>query len=255
MTYPVAPPPLNPANANLLQELLVERINRYTSQLVQAVGMKVQNGPFAGMLLPRQFSWGGGYLGPKILGSYEAELHTAVEKGIARKPDVVINVGCAEGFYAIGLARRLPKARVFAFDIDEAAQASCAAAAAENGVAEQVTVLGRCDAAQLMELTRGCRRALIVLDCEGGELELLSDDAVKALAHCDLIVELHDFVDRTITSTLTARLAARKVALVREGARDPSGIPLLSPIGSFDRALMVCEFRPELMHWMVSWGR
>ncbi len=168
----------------------------------------------------------------------------------------MINVGCAEGFYAIGLARRLPRAAVYAFDISVDAQAACASAAAENGVADRVTVRGLCDGRQLVELTGGARRALIVMDCEGAEKELLGEETVTQLAHCDMIVELHDFVDRAITPTLTERLAAtHKTATIREGARDPSAHDLLRTIGSFDRAILVCEFRPELMHWMTCWAR
>jgi hypothetical protein len=256
MANPSATSGPQPSSDEQLQQLLGERIHRFTGQLVQVFGMKVQSGPFAGMLLPVKASWGGGYLAPKILGCYEAELHQALEKAIARKPDVVINVGCAEGFYAIGLARRLPKSKVYAFDISAEAQAACASAAAENGVAGHVTVNGLCDGNQLVELTRGARRALIVMDCEGAEKELLGEETVKQLAHCDVIVELHDFVDRSITPSLTERFAGtHKTATIREGARDPSAHGLLRTIGSFDRAILVCEFRPELMHWMTCWAR
>lgn len=256
MTHPDSRSEQELASDRQLQALLGERINRFTRQVAQVFQMKVQDGPFAGMLLPVKASWGGGYLAPKIIGCYEAELHKAVEKAVARKPDVVINVGCAEGFYAIGLARRLPKARVHAFDISSEAQAACASAAAENGVTDRVTVHGLCDGPQLVELTRTSRRALIVMDCEGAERELLSEETAAALAHCDLIVELHDFVDRTITPTLTARFSrTHKTATIREGARDPSACDPLRTLGSFDRAMLVCEFRPELMHWMTCWAR
>jgi len=239
-----------------LQALLAERINRWTGQLAQAFGMTVQGGPFKGMVLPEKSSWSGGYLAPKLLGCYEAELHQSIEKAIERRPSVVINVGCAEGFYAIGLARRLPKAQVHAFDISTDAQTSCALAAERNGVADRVAVHGLCESQQLIDLTKDCKRALIVLDCEGAELQLLDEATVKQLAHCDIIVELHDFVDPSITPTLTQRLAAtHKTKTMREGPRDPAEHTILHTLGSFDRWMLVCEFRPALMRWMVAWAR
>lgn len=239
-----------------LEDLLVERLNGLTRRLAEEFGMQVQRGPFAGMRLPTAFSWGGGYLAPKLLGSYEQELHRAVEKAIARRPDVVINVGCAEGYYSVGLARRLPRARVFAFDIDERAQAACRTAAAENGVADRVTVLGLCDGEQLAGLVASAGRALIVMDCEGGELALLDTPIVPRLLRADLIVELHEFVSRGLTGTLMGRLAAmHKPTLVREGTCMPMEHPALQRLGSFDRALLACEFRPETMQWMVAWSR
>jgi hypothetical protein len=210
---------------------------------------------FAGIGLPTGASWGDGDLAPKLLGCYEAELHPALEKAIARRPEIVVNVGCAEGYYAVGLARRLPEAVVHAFDISEPAQAVCAAAAEKNAVGERVRIGGRCDPATLVELAQG-RRALILMDCEGGERELLDAATTAALAECDVLVECHDFMDRSITPNLTALLQARHEAeAIREGARDPSQYAILRQLNSLDRWLMVCEFRPEVMNWIAAWAR
>lgn len=245
-----------PVDRDALADLAGARIEELTEELVQVIGTTVQAGPFAGMVLPDLKSWGGGFLAPKLLGCYEAELHDALEQAIARQPDVVINVGCAEGFYAIGLARRLPGARVFASDISTEAQRACTIAAHRNGVADRVTVLGECDDSQLVELASGCKRALLVIDCEGAEMQLLSAQAVPQLRHCDMIVELHDFVDRKISPTLGWRLTpTHDITAVREGPRDPAGIQLLQRLGSLERALLVCEGRPELMHWLVCTAR
>ncbi len=215
----------------------------------------VVSGPFENMKLPDQKSWGGGDVVPKSLGCYEAELHGAVEAAIARNPDLVINVGCAEGYYAIGLARRLPGAVVHAFDIDRRAQAVCAAAAEENGVRRRVVVAGECTAAGLAELAAGAKRPLIVMDCEGAETALLAEAAMPHLAHADILVECHDYLDRTITPTLTERLKpGHAVDLILEGARDPTRFEFMQPLSTLDRWLAVCEFRPETMHWLAAWA-
>jgi hypothetical protein len=232
-----------------------ERLQEIGAQLANITKRTVQSGPFKDMLLPLDSSWGEGDLVPKLLGAYEAELHPAIERAIARQPDVVINVGCAEGFYAVGLARRLPHAHVHAFDISEAAQKVCAGAGAENGVGDRLTVHGRCEAQDLVRLVGDAKRALLVIDCEGFELDLLTPDAVAAMGHCDLVVECHDFMNRTITPTLKARFEpTHEVAMVREGPRDPSAFPQLRNLNDLDRWLCVCEFRPEMMYWMAAYG-
>ena len=232
------------------------RVAALTAELVQVLEGKVQNGPFKDMQLPTESSWGFGDIAPKILGCYELELHAALEKAIARSPEIVINVGCAEGYYAVGLARRLPAAKTYAFDIDARAQSVCAAAGALNGVADRLIVQGECTAQHLVDLTRNAKRALIVLDCEGAELALLTPEIARQLAHCDIIVETHDFIDRTITPALFKALSAQHtVEQVREGARDPAGYPVLRQLGSLDRALLTCEFRPEVMYWLLAWAR
>lgn len=218
----------------------------------------VLSGPFAGMRLLAKTSWHDGDAAPKLLRCYESELFPFVERAIRRQPGVVINVGCAEGYYAIGLARRLPGARVFAFDLDEAAQTICREAAAANDTGNRVAVGGLCSAATLVELVRSnaAERPLIVMDCEGGERDLLTEAVVGELRACDAIVECHDFADRTITPMLTQRFGAtHTVETVSEGPRDPAMLPLLRPLSTLDRYLAVCEFRPETMNWVIGWSR
>jgi hypothetical protein len=54
--------------------------------------------------------------------------------------DCVIDVGCAEGYYAVGMARRMPATRVLAFDLDLNTQRVCTELIAKNKVTDRVTV-------------------------------------------------------------------------------------------------------------------
>jgi len=220
--------------------------------LYKALEGRVNTGPFNGMLLPEQASWGGGDIGPKILGCYEAELHDLVMRAVQRAPQTVVNVGCAEGYYAIGLARLLPNAEVFSFDLDEKAQNICRLNAQANDVGKRVTVGGACTSANLEELARRPGRKLLIIDCEGCELSLLNPTSVPALADCDIIVECHDFMNRAITPTLTALFSStHTIEQVDEGARNPNSFALLRNWQSHDRWLAIDENRPETMHWLI----
>jgi hypothetical protein len=233
-----------------------QRLADISVQLAEVTHWRVQSGPFQGMQLPTAASWGDGDLAPKLLGCYEAELHGAIEGAIRRAPDVVINVGCAEGYYAVGLAMRLPNAHIHAFDIDMAAQQVCAQTAAQNGVAGRLTVGGLCELDRLVEVARTGQRVFILMDCEGGERQLLTSASMPELAHCDILVECHDFLDRNITPNLTSLLGVdHELETIREGARDPAQYPVLQGLGSLERWLTVCEFRPEVMNWIASWSK
>lgn len=222
--------------------------------LVKKHGRLVQGGPFKGMKFSDRKVWGELTEAAKLVGCYEQEMHEALEKAIARQPDVVVNVGCAEGYYAIGLALRLPGVPVYAFDIEPQAQEICTHAAELNGVSGQVHVAGRCDVDSLTNLVAG-KRALIVMDCEGGEKELLTAQSVASLHGCDLIVECHDFMDRTITPSITMPfVGTHHLEYLQEGARDPSAFVPFGRLHSLDRWLAVCEYRPEVMFWLVCWS-
>lgn len=248
--------PNYPLALNHIMHLAVQqRIAELAGQLANLAQWGVLAGPFSGMVLPQNVSWGHGDLAPKLLGSYEAELHGSIERAVGRQPEVVINVGCAEGYYAIGLARALPNARVYAFDLNEAAQKCCAEAAELNGVADRVTIGGFCEPERLVELAATAERVLIVLDCEGGERELLNAATAPHLGHCDIIVECHDFLDRNITPNLRSLFGGQhETAQLREGARDPAQHGVLASLSSLDRWLLVCEFRQEVQHWLTFWA-
>ena len=84
----------------------------------------VIQGRFAGQKYSNSASVGSSFL-PKILGTYEIELEPAWELISDIDFDVVIDVGCAEGFYACGLANMYPLADVYAFDTDMRARQYC----------------------------------------------------------------------------------------------------------------------------------
>ena len=69
---------------------------------------------------------------PKRLGCYEQELRSLIDSWSGC--DRVIDIGCGEGCYAVGLARRMPVAEVRVFDISPAARNACARAATVHGV-------------------------------------------------------------------------------------------------------------------------
>jgi hypothetical protein len=224
--------------------------------LLQAHGGNVISGPFAGMKLLPEASWGDGDLSPKLLGCYEAELHLSVAKAVSRLPDVIVNVGCAEGYYAVGMARLLPRASVLAFDASEQSQDICRRAAAANNVSDRVRVAGTCDAAQLRQVLTQARRYLLFVDCEGAELDLLDPVRVPEILKCDMIVECHDFVKQGITQTLIDHFTpSHDVENLIEGARDPNQFASLRGWQSIDRWLAVNEGRPVTMNWLACWTR
>jgi hypothetical protein len=141
--------------------------SKLTDQLAAVLRSTVTGGPFAGMKLVTDTSWGDGTLIPKLLGCYEEELHPAFGLALGRQPECVVNIGCAEGYYAVGLARLLSAATVIAFDTDENAQKICRAAAGSNGVAARLRVEGECAPARLGSITATGGRKLLVIDCEG----------------------------------------------------------------------------------------
>ena len=229
------------------------RRNELRSELRARLGNRVLAGPFVGMSLPEDNSWRDGDFIPKLIGSYESNLREVLAQAAERAPTTVINVGCAEGYYAVGLARMLPEATVYAFDIDSDAGVICARAAEMNGVGDRVVIGGRCateDIAKILELPG---KALLVLDCEGGESELLDPAKLPDLIKCDVIVETHS---PEITSELESRFrSSHTVVRIDLGGRDPNELQQTRNLMEWDRWLLVDEGRRESMVWLALWAR
>ncbi len=235
---------------------VVYRLRRaeLSARLAADCGNRVQHGPFAGLVLPSEDSWPAGDRAAKLVGLYEAELHPALRQARERSPETVVNVGCAEGYYAIGLARMLPNARVIAFDISAKARELCAAAATDNGVGDRVTVRGEATCEALSEVLGPGSLRLVVMDCEGCEGALLDPERLPQLSQCDIIVETHDCNVPHVTETLLQRFRdTHVIEVIQAGPRDPAAV--LPHWPDRDRWLVVAEGRPAGMVWLACWSR
>lgn len=176
------------------------------AQLARSTAGHVIGGPFRGMLYVDR-SEGSSYW-PKLLGTYELELADALEEWIREGASRILVAGAGEGYYAVGLALRLPQAKVIAWEASPGARDLVRGLAERNGVAERVEIRGLCD---LGELRRGLTdggRALVVVDVEGGEAMLLDPELVPELRTARMLVETHDFLLPRVTEHVESRLAS-----------------------------------------------
>ncbi len=150
-------------------------------------GGKVSSGPFVGM--DYILTSIGSALGPKLLGTYEAELHPIIDRLLRRRFDHVVDVGAAEGYYAVGFARALPGASVVAFEQEKKGRDLLQKLACANGVEEMIAIRGRCEPVDLQEALRP--GSLLVTDVEGYERILLDPERVPGLRHATILSEVH----------------------------------------------------------------
>jgi hypothetical protein len=250
----LVPDALKRRHERWVTERYLDAINGPTAEYLRRYGTAVRHGPFAGMEYdPEGQSWSNDVVA-KLTGTYELELHDALRAWIAAGPAHVVDVGCAEGYYAVGLARALPGAQVHAYDIDAAARAQTAALAQRNGVAARVQVAGECTPATLRTLP--AERVALLADCEGYERTLLDPAAAPNLARWDIVVELHEFLDPGIADTIAERFAAtHEIALVTETGRAATAPPELAFLEPGVRAKLLDERRPARMRWAVLSAR
>ncbi len=226
-------------------------INKKFSDLI------VKHGVFKGMRYPDGISKDCA-LYAKLLGSYETELRRIMEEVCHENYTEIVNIGCAEGYYAVGLAMRLPNVNVYAYDIDEKLLNKCEKMARLNGVGSRINLHTHCDADTLKKINfRG--KALIISDCEGYEKKLFTEDVIPFLKQHDLIIEAHDFVDIEISALMQQRFAKTHSVLITESIDDIQKVKkyvsqdFYEDIKFYDlktRKTLLTEYRPSIMEWL-----
>lgn len=220
--------------------------------------LRVKHGLFKGLAYPRPIATGSAFMA-KVLGSYEMELAGAFEDMLKRGHTAFVDIGCAEGYYAVGCAMLMPGAKVYAFDTEEPAQALCRDMAAANNVSDRVEVSGFCDSDTLKTLDLGAR-SLILSDCEGYESELFTPALIKSLAQHDFIIECHDFMDPSISAMMKEAFAETHDVEMVQSVDDfwkarTLDYPELDGLDPLIRRFVVAENRPCTMEWLVAKSR
>ncbi len=196
----------------------------YLGRVVKSrCGYKVLSGPFEGMQYVKQAT-GAAYL-PKLLGTYERELTGSIEKVIAGDHDLLVDVGAAEGYFAVGLATRC-EAPVVTYEMSPFGRDLAAELAEKNGVAGRIEQHGECVPESLEGALSDAQRPFLLIDVEGAEAQLLDPRAVPSLRRTTILVEIHEFARPGITADLMHRFAStHDVEVIWEAGRSADEYP------------------------------
>jgi hypothetical protein len=189
---------------NLWNTLLYIQASSLAAALRATVGTHVYSGPFKGMdLTPAILCQA---YAPILLGTYEHELHPAIEAMIIKPFRTILNIGCGFGYYSVGLALRMSNTTVLGFDINEGEQQRSRDLAGLNDVQDRVKISGVFDGADFARYAD--QKTLVVMDIEGAEGDLLDPARYPALQKMDVIVELHDVYRKGISKIVSERFKA-----------------------------------------------
>ena len=198
--------------------------------LLKSQGTVVMQGPLAGMdFLPQSAE---GCHIAKLLGCYEQPLQPFIEEAINLAYPTILNIGCAEGYYAVGMVRRMPSTQVLAFDLNPKAQEVCSALAQKNGMSDRVKV--------------------------GALFKPEDFEVAQALKGMDLIIESHECLIPGITQTLIDRFKdSHNITLVQDnGQRQLQDSPQwFKNLAHLDQLLATWEWRSGATPWLVMKAR
>lgn len=219
-----------------------------TDLVFQRTNGNVYQGPFTGMKILPKWSWGDGDSAGKLLGLYESELYESIEEVISEKPDLVMNIGSAEGFYGIGFGMRTD-AQIVLIDVQEPAINIARENARVNNV-NKIQFSTDSSVENFRSYLSRYSKPFIFMDCEGFEEDFLDLEKIPELVKTAVIVESHDCIRAGLTDKLISRFAdTHLIKIIPQGAKNPY-IDITHDLNDYDKTLLCCEARPSTMTWL-----
>lgn len=212
---------------------------------------RIIKGPFSGMLFDVP-----NFNTAMLIGTWELELGEQISKLLDTKPTNIYCIGAAEGYYAVGFAKKLPACNVYAFEMQEKYRNFLLNLSSSNNC-KNIEIHGECTTNRLNHfLSNNKESSFVFCDIEGGEIELLNLDEVPDLKRATILVEVHEMYVKNCEKTLIDRFkSTHSYTIIRGRERTlqdlPSKLNFLRFISSPTKILsLMGEGRPYPMNWL-----
>ena len=210
----------------------------------------VQNGVFKNLKINKDVTWGRGDIASKIYGFYENKIQEKLKE--IKKP-ILIDIGAADGFFAIGCLYSKLSKYCYAFEQNETSRLALRKTAEINKVTNQISIMGKVDNQSFLSSLPNnleLSKTVILCDIEGEEYDFFSETILKKLKKCNLIIEIHNESSNSKETTLL-KLAKKyfNVNILLDNNKDMSEITILHNLNDIDRNLIACEGRSYIGKW------
>ena len=216
-------------------------------------------GPYKGMFFSENNHWGIGDLGPKIIGLYEFEVQNKLIDLVSNfKIENFVNIGAAEGYHAIGIAKKTRIQNFVLYEIDKKGQEILKENILKNELKKNIKIENEANLNSIYELNKKLdfSKTLFLIDIEGFELELFNDEILGLLKNSFLIIENHRFLLSKTKQIKYQELVNKfddsfNVELVSNTGRNISQINEISNLSENELMMISSESRPKMMEWFV----
>jgi hypothetical protein len=259
-------------NPNLTDLLIYERRISIGNLLSDKFDYVVQSGVFKGLKLDRNLKYSGLDRSAMLLGLYEYEVLQILENGIHEK-EFVINLGVADGYYLVGLAKALlrtpPQPPIFSspqkhfidekeldaqpvvhygFEQDLSQKVNILKLAEINGLdVGSFEIFGSADKDWIDKLPPNLdfSKSIIIVDIEGDEYEIMNSHVFEKLKGALIIIEVHEFKSDAKESIerMIRNASSFKSKILKTSSRDLSNFTDTLSLDDIDRWLICPEGR------------
>lgn len=235
-------------------ETIRQRQERISLEVFNMLGGTVAYGPFKGLVLNKERWWGSLDLASQCLGLYEREFLDILQNLKNDEFNRFIDVGAADGYYAIGMLTSKLVRNCVCFEQSEIGQAAIRNSWIENGAIGELEIFGQATAETFFGYpSHYFDNSLIMIDVEGFEFDLLTLTVLEHLKSSTMLIEIHNWVDDFNNQYSTFLKNASRffnIAILPHVDRSTSKFPELRDFTDDNRALITSERRPCMMRFL-----
>jgi hypothetical protein len=215
----------------------------------------VRYGLFSGLRLGSEPTWAGfADKSSQLFGFYEREVLDTLEA--IDKRDVFINLGAADGYYAVGMIIADKAAVSYAYEIDEKSRDTLSNNAKLNNVTERIVIRGEASNDFYRDFQQSeLDDSIILCDIEGEEFAVFTTETLYHLKSAIIIIEIHDWVFPNKTELLANLISnaegTHRIEILKMSERDLTPFAELSELSDDDRWVICSEGRPKIMSWLL----
>ena len=231
-------------------EIIQSQRENLSSRVYKNYQGVVAFGLFQGLKLNAYTAWSGNKdTGSKILGLYENQILDWFQN---KYFDLFIDIGAADGYYAVGLLISKKVERAITFEISNSDIEISKSLAIANGVFDKIDFRGKATEDEITLILPQSQNGLILMDIEGGEFELVSENLLKLAKNYSFFIELHEFFDTDLERDFIELCCKfHDVEIIYGFNRNFPIDQFLLRLSDNDRALLLSEGRPNGMKWLV----
>lgn len=236
-------------------ETVLDRRQRISSEVFNRLNGQVKYGYFQGLKLDPHAAWGKLDYPSMLLGTYEKEVIDTIHNKSYIHQKILVELGAADGFYAIGALFNKRFTQAHCFEMTENGRNTIARNAELNGVSNQISIHGHADSGFYTNLPQlNWDNVFILCDVEGAEFEIFSDESLKAVSGATIVIEIHHWVKDFWIKYEKLIKIANQYFTINTFARNHMNFPdcpELYDMHDDNRALMLSEGRPNVMRYLL----
>ena len=191
----------------------------------------------------------------QTLGTYEEHILQKMIHFSKKGSSLLIDIGAADGYFAVGMAYANFYEKVCAFEIEQEGRDRILENAVANKCDHKIKVYGEANVASVLKVIEGVDKATVLIDIEGAEYGLLSHEMISILKNHYVICELHPWmvIEGDIFQNQLLDRASEQfdIEMIKRDSYHPNDFSEFYNLSDEERLVAVGEGRDKNMQWMI----